>query len=128
MAEANRPDGFVVLSLGYITEPPMSFATLFGNSDGALVLTSFYFSSSHHHPLVGLDTMLEDIWVTEDEVGMRHYLTSPAVNLANAFVRSHTNSVNFDTIPPHWSSTYNPNPFPPQQPPARVGLQVRDEL
>ena len=33
MAEANRPDGFHVLSLGYVA-PPLSYDTLFNNSNG----------------------------------------------------------------------------------------------
>ena len=70
MAEANRPDGFKVLSLGYAEGPPdqMSPLTLVGQST------------------VGLDSLMEDIQVTQDLQGFRHYLTDAAVSLVNDFV------------------------------------------
>jgi hypothetical protein len=108
MAEADRPDGFRVLSLGYAEGPPgaMSTATLTGGSS------------------VGLESLLEDIRVAHEQ-GFRHYLSDATVTLVNSFVLDH--AAWDDTAPPQWSSTYNPNlpgfPNPPGAPPPRVGIQ-----
>ncbi|HXG63303.1 MAG TPA: hypothetical protein VNO22_18175 [Planctomycetota bacterium] len=109
IAESQRPDGFRIVSLGYAEGPPdrMSRDTLVGRST------------------VGLDSLLEDIRVTQELHGFRHYLTDAPVLLANTFVLDHANLT--DAAPPRWSSTYNPHtppfPTPPSEPPPRVGLQ-----
>lgn len=108
-AEAQRPDGFRVLSLGYAEGPPseMSRETLVGRST------------------VGLASLLEDIRVAQEEAGFRHYLTDASITLVNTFVRDHADPN--DRRPPAWSSTYNANahawPVPPGPPAPRVGLQ-----
>ena len=57
MAEANRPDGFRVLSLGYAEGPGIDHGTLRGTSTA------------------GLATLLEDIRQTEELAGFRDELT-----------------------------------------------------
>ena len=109
MAEANRPDGFRVLSLGYAEGAPdrMSPLTLTGEST------------------LGFDSLLEDIRVTQHEAGFRHYLTDRHIRIVNRFVRDHADLA--DAAPPVWSSTYNVNraadgtALPPTP---RVGLQA----
>jgi hypothetical protein len=109
MAEANRPDGFRVLSLGYAEGPPdqMSSSTLLGQSS------------------LGYDSLIEDIRVTEQLAGFRHYLTDAGVQLVNTFVKDHGTLL--DTSPPVWTSTYNdhdpPYPTPASEPTPRVGIQ-----
>jgi hypothetical protein len=106
MAEANRPDGFRVLSLGYAEGPPdqMSPLTLVGQST------------------VGLDSLREDVQVTQDLQGFRHYITDAAVSLVNDFVYS--NSSLDDHDPPWWTSTYNDQFVSPAVAPTpRVGIQ-----
>jgi hypothetical protein len=106
MAEANRPDGFRVLSLGYAEGPAgqMSTATLLGQST------------------LGLDSLMEDIHVTEDLTGMRHYLTDARVVLLNEFVRTHASMDDHD--PPQWTSTYDDMMvMPAVAPTPRVGIQ-----
>ncbi|MBK8977045.1 MAG: hypothetical protein IPM29_14110 [Planctomycetes bacterium] len=112
MAEAQREDGFTVLSLGYAEGPPgsMDHATLLGQST------------------VGRASLLLDIVETEDLLGFRHYITDASVTLANTFVHDHRSGP--DTSPPVWSSTYNANvppwPDPPGAPTPRVGIQRAD--
>ena len=110
MAEASRADGFRVLSLGYAEGPPgqMDERTLVGGST------------------VGLDSLLEDIRVTEREAGFRHYLTDASVTLVNRFVTDHADRT--DDAPPVWTSTYNDHDHrsggaPPAAPTPRVGVQ-----
>ncbi len=109
MAEANRPDGFKVLSLGYAEGPAteMDVLTLVGHSD------------------TGLASLLTDIQETQDLAGFRHYLTDGGVAFPNDFVRMHTDLS--DTTPPTWTSTWNDNAWPFPQPPGaptpRVGIQ-----
>jgi hypothetical protein len=108
MAEANRPDGFEVVSLDYAVGPPneMSDATLIGQST------------------VGYSDLLEDIHVAEDLAGFRHYISDPAVELVNDFVRTHASSDNGDHDPPQWTSTYNDHiDSPPIAPTPRPGIQ-----
>lgn len=109
VAEAQRPDGFRILSLGYAegTGDTAASATLLGQGAAAL------------------DSLLEDIRVTEQVAGFRHYLTNAGVDLVNAFVRDHTSTA--DTTPPAWSSVWNTNvdratgvPAPPTP---RIGIQ-----
>lgn len=104
MAEANRPDGFQVLSLGYAVGPGIDPATLTGGSTA------------------GLDTLLEDIRVTQDVVGFRHHLTAEPIRV-HGFVRDRPSPP--DAAPPAWSSTWNANrdgalAAPPTP---RVGIQ-----
>ncbi len=69
--------------------------------------------------------MIEDIRVCEKVVGMRHYLTTGGVDLSNAFVLQHTPTRQADWDAPIWSSTYNPNIWPPGPPNSlRIGIQV----
>lgn len=107
MAEANRPDGFTVLSLGYAEGPGLEHATLRDQST------------------TGLPTLLQDIVETQDLVGFRHYMTDAALVYSNAFVR--TRPVVADTTPPVWSNTDNdrayPWPTPAGEPTPRVGVQ-----
>jgi hypothetical protein len=109
MAEANRPDGFRVLSLGYAEGPAgqMSPATL----------------TSGAGP--GFDSLLEDIHVTQDLAGFRHYLTDAKVHLVDDFVLTHASLDDHD--PPRWTSTYNDHvSLPAVEPTARVGIQTAD--
>lgn len=103
MAEANRPDGFQVLSMGYAEGPGVSEATLRGQSTE------------------GLETLLEDIRVAHAQ-GFRHFLTVEKVR-ASTFVRDRADLT--DREPPVWSSTYNVNRSGglPAAPTARVGIQ-----
>jgi hypothetical protein len=106
MAEANRANGFRVLSLGYAEGPAdvISTSTLLGTST------------------VGLASLLEDIHVTQDLQGFRHYLTDGAVALVNDFVLAHADLTDHD--PPAWTSTYNDHATTPAQAPTpRVGIQ-----
>jgi hypothetical protein len=106
MAEANRPDGFTVLSLGYAEGPAdrMSKETLVGRST------------------IGIDSLVEDIRVTEALAGFRHYLTDASVRLVNDFVLTHADLD--DHTAPVWTSTFNDHEaVPVGQPTARVGIQ-----
>jgi hypothetical protein len=109
MAEANRPDGFTVLSLGYAegTGLPGALDTLTGKS------------------MVGLESLLEDIRVAQELAGFRHYIGNAAISLVNTFVRDHSNFD--DRTPPRWTSTFNARAYDPmlgaQEPAPRVGIQ-----
>jgi hypothetical protein len=106
MAEANRPDGFRVLSLGYAAGLPdeMSPDTLVGKST------------------VGYESLLEDIRVTQDVAGFRHYLSTPDLTLVNDFVAVHATWD--DQQPPVWTTTFDDRGESPLEPPrARVGIQ-----
>ena len=106
MAEANRPDGFRVLSLGYAEGPAeqMSPQTLLGQST------------------LGYDDLIEDIRVTQQLAGFRHYLTDAKVDLVNDFVLTHGDLEDHD--PPQWTSTYNDqSEIPAVAPTPRVGIQ-----
>jgi hypothetical protein len=72
--------------------------------------------------------LLEDIRVTEEVAGFRHYLTTAGVDLVNPFVRDHPpRSATADTTPPVWSSVWNANSDVatglPTMPTARIGIQ-----
>ena len=105
VAEASRPDGFQVLSLGY-AEGPEEYhlkETLLGNSTD------------------GLEVLMEDMNIAQEEAGFMHYITDGNVVLVNDFVITHESTE--DETPPTWSSTYNPSTsWPPEAPPARVGI------
>ncbi len=108
LAEANRADGFRVLSIGYAEGPAdqMDQATLVGGST------------------LGYDSLLEDIRVTERLAGMRHYLTDASLTLVNRFVEDHADRT--DAEPPVWTSTWNDRssyPATPIEPTPRIGIQ-----
>jgi hypothetical protein len=106
MADANRPDGFKVLSLGYAAGPAdqISVDTLLGAST------------------LGYDSLIEDIRVSQDLAGFRHYLADPLLMQMNDFVRAHASLD--DQIAPVWSSTYNDHDGSPAgEPTPRVGIQ-----
>ena len=108
VAESQRPYGFRTLSIGYVegTEVAGASDTLLGRGTA------------------GLDTLLEDIRVTEKVAGFRHYLTNADLTLNNTFVRDHADLT--DTTPPVWSSVWNRNVDAKglaSPPTARVGLQ-----
>lgn len=105
VAEAERPDGFQVVSLGYAEGPEQYHLkeTLFGNSSD------------------GLDILMEDMNVAE-QAGFMHYITDGGVTLVNDFVITHESDE--DLYPPVWSSTYNASTaWPPEAPEPRVGIQ-----
>lgn len=106
VAEASRPDGFQVLSLGYAEGPEEYHLkdTLLGNSEE------------------GLDILMEDVYVAQEEAGFMHYITDGGVVLVNDFVITHENKT--DETAPTWSSTYNESTaWPPEPPKPRVGIQ-----
>ena len=106
VAEANRPDGFQVVSLGY-AEGPAEYElkdTLLGNSE------------------VGLDILMEDMNLAVEEAGFMHYITDGSVTMVNDFVLKHETEE--DDAPPMWSSVYNDSTaWPPEAPDARIGIQ-----
>lgn len=108
MAEANRPDGFKVLSLGYANgfndaaKPGIDIKTLLGQS------------------ILGLDILMTDVKEAQG-AGFVPYITSASVDFMNSFVKNNTSTL--DTTPPEWSSTYNANYDPPLPPAPRVGIQ-----
>ncbi|MBE5863238.1 MAG: hypothetical protein E7295_10365 [Lachnospiraceae bacterium] len=105
IAEASRPDGFQVLSLGY-AEGPEEYhlkETLFDKSTA------------------GLDILMEDVTYAQD-AGFMHYITDGSVTLVNDFVIHHESKE--DSTAPVWNSTYNSSPvWPPEAPTPRVGIQ-----
>ncbi len=109
MAEANRPDGFRVISLGYAEGPidRMALATLRDQNS------------------LGRDSLLLDIFEAQDLAGFRHYITNAGITYLNDFVRRYGELA--DSTPPRWSSTYNTNrkpyPQPHEAPEARIGIQ-----
>jgi len=103
MAEANRPDGFKVLSLGYAEGPGIAHETLLGLSSE------------------GFSDLISDIEFTQNQAGFRHYITDAAIIYLNDFVMNH--SMISDSQPPVWTSTYNTSPWPPQEPLPRTGIQ-----
>lgn len=108
MAEANRPDGFKMLSLGYANgfngpKPGIDIQTLMGTSN------------------VGYDILMNDVQEALS-VGFRPYLTSALVDFVNSFVKN--NALMTDTTPPAWQSVYNENYQYLAGPPVpRVGIQ-----
>ncbi|WP_306533830.1 hypothetical protein [Geobacter sp.] len=109
MAEANRSDGFKMLSLGYANgfggaKPGMDVQTLLGNSN------------------TGFNILMQDIQESHS-VGFRHYITNATVDLVNSFVKNNEN-LN-DTTAPDWSSVFNIhyNDYPTSAPDVRPGIQ-----
>ena len=107
MAEANRADGFRVLSLGYAEGPGIDLGTLTGTASA------------------GATELDEDIRQSEELVGFRHYLSDAGVALANTYVLDLPLAP--DATPPSWSSTFNDNaqpwPTPAAAPTPRIGIQ-----
>ncbi len=108
MAEANRPNGFKVLSLGYANgfdapKTGIDIQTLLIGPTGP-----------------GFGTLVDDVTFAQ-EVGFFPYITSASVDFMNSFVKNFTSRI--DTVPPKWSSTYNANFDPPLAPVPRVGIQ-----
>lgn len=105
MAEASRPNGFEVLSLGY-AEGPEEYAlkdTLMGKSKK------------------GMDVLMTDIREAQS-VGFHHYITDGGLGLVNDFVITHDEEE--DTDAPVWSSVYNDTKvFPAEPPDPRVGVR-----
>lgn len=98
-AEANRPDGFRVFSLGY-AEGPGEYRlkeTLMGDSDA------------------GLDILLRDIREAED-AGFSHYITDRDLTMVNHFVADHEEAE--DAAPPYWTSVHNLSEAYPYEAPA----------
>jgi hypothetical protein len=113
MAEANRPDGFKVLSLGYANgftapKPGIDIQTLLLGASGS-----------------GYATLMDDVRFAQ-EVGFTPYITSASVDFLNSFVK---NNASFsDTTPPQWSSVYNASSAPQLLPPVpRVGIQKAEK-
>lgn len=105
VAEASRPDGFQVLSLGYAEGP----------AEYHLKDTLMGYSTE------GLDILMEDMNVAE-EAGFMHYITDGGVVLVNDFVITHEETA--DDTAPIWTSTYNASTaWPPEAPEPRVGVQ-----
>lgn len=112
MAEANRADGFKVISLDYVNgwggdgvlpKPGIDILTLTGDSTTGMA---------------ELQTNIDEAL----SIGFRPYLTDAPVTYINPFVERHANLV--DKTPPTWSSTYNTNAaFPAAAPVPRVGIQ-----
>lgn len=101
-AEANRPAGFRVLSLGY-AEGPEEYRlkeTLLGKSEA------------------GLDILIEDMNQAQNEAGFSHYITDGALLMANDFVLEHEEET--DLLPPVWSSVHNDSIYDAPKP--RVGI------
>lgn len=103
-AEAGRPDGFHILSLGYAEGPEELELqdTLLGNSTA------------------GIDILMEDIEQAQNQMGFSHYITDVGRTLVNDFVITYED--NSDNSPPVWSSVYNPSTWPICEPEARVGI------
>lgn len=104
-AEAGRPDGFHILSLGYAEGPDTLELqdTLLGNST------------------VGMDILMEDINQTQNEMGFSHYITDKKKLLVNDFVGKHREED--DDSPPFWSSVYSDaSIWPARETEARVGI------
>ena len=111
IAEASRPDGFQVLSLGYAEGPEEYHLkdTLFDKSED------------------GLDILMEDMNLAVEEAGFMHYITDGGVVLVNDFVLNHESKT--DLTAPVWSSVYNTSTaWPPEPPKPRVGIQEAEPI
>ena len=108
MAEANRPDGFKMLSLGYANgfdapKPGIDVQTLLTGSTG-----------------LGFDILLTDVNEAL-AVGFLPYTTSASVDFVNSFAKN--NMPLTDLTAPQWSSVYNASYDPPAASIPRVGVQ-----
>jgi hypothetical protein len=114
MAEANRPDGFKMLSLGYAN----GFDAAKPGIDIQTLLSTTY----------GIGTGFSELYTDMQEahaVGFRHYLTSATVDFVNSFVKKFEDMS--DLSAPVWSSVYNVNYGYPDNtldaPVSRIGIQ-----
>lgn len=108
IAEANRPDGFRILSLGY-AEGPSKYQlkkTLTGNVD------------------TGKETLLKDMNQAQNEAGFCHYITDSKLLLVNDFV--YENKEEIDTLPPVWSSVHNQSMY--QNPLSHIGIGEMESI
>jgi hypothetical protein len=108
MAEANRPNGFKVLSLGY--------ANGFDAPKAGIDLQTLLLGATG----MGYGTLMNDVNFAQ-EVGFTPYITSASVDFMNSFVKN--NDPHTDTTPPVWSSVYNATYDPPLPLAPRVGIQ-----
>lgn len=102
-AEAERPDGFQILSLGY-AEGPRWFhlkETLTGRAED------------------GLAVLLRDLEEAQDIAGFSHYITDASLTLANDFVLERRREE--DRQPPVWSSVHNPDLYSSPVPQVGIG-------
>ncbi len=120
MAEAIRPNGFKVFSLGY-AEGPENLATQETLLDTLQGESQF-----------GFEELLKDTNETQDLFGFRHFISNAKIGILNDFVKQRS-SLN-DNQAPIWSSTYNNIPCGQDEnsdlmPTPRVGVQqvVRSE-
>lgn len=116
MAEANRPDGFKVLSLGYAD----SFNGPKPNIDIQTLLWNPATAPAGSTPPKGYNVLMTDLQETLG-VGFRHYITSASVDYVNSFVKNNTDLA--DAAPPQWSSVYNAGYDTISAPDPRIGIQ-----
>jgi len=114
MAEAVRPDGFKVFSLGY-AEGPENLAT------GESLLDTLLGESQF-----GFQQLLKDANEAQALFGFRHSISDANVSALNNFVKKYS-PLN-DNRPPRWSSTYNDIPCGQGEnsylmPTPRIGVQ-----
>lgn len=102
LAEADRSDGFRVLSLGYAEGP--------GGADAKLALQG---AQNDTVPM-----LLEDVKETE-RLGMVHYLTDASLTIVNNFAGNRRGK----SEPPEWGSTKTPAEFGKPYDAPREGLR-----
>lgn len=103
LAEADRPDGFRVLSLGYAEGP-----------DGAKLMQMLSGKAAPSK------MMLDEIDETAAQMGMVHYMTNQAVSNVNTFVIDHMPKA---AKVPVWGSTKPPSVWGEPYEMPRIGLQ-----
>ena len=103
--EANRPDGFTVLSLGYAEGPEeYGLKKALNGKKGS-----------------GLAILREEIAEAENIAGFSHYITNANLTMINDFVLD--NRITNDDEEPAWSSVYNNSTvWPPHEPEPRIGI------
>ncbi|MWC29781.1 hypothetical protein GON22_16940 [Paenibacillus sp. MMS18-CY102] len=103
LAEADRPDGFRVLSLGYAEGP-----------DGAKLKQMLSGKTAPSKLL------LDDVDETVSQMGMLHYMTNQLVSSVNTFVLDHMPKA---AKPPAWGSTKLPSVWGQPYDAPRIGVQ-----
>ncbi|MFC0214189.1 hypothetical protein ACFFK0_17305 [Paenibacillus chartarius] len=103
LAEADRSDGFRVLSLGYAEGP-----------DGGAAKQALTDASGAAAPA----TLLEDVKETE-QLGMVHYLTDAGLTIVNHFAAGHR----LEPAAPTWGSTKTPSLYGKPYDGPREGIQ-----
>jgi hypothetical protein len=125
-AEARRQSGFHILSLGYAGGQGAPVTTLTGSTTTGLATFLEVRQSSNRMTGIGTHQKhrSQDIRVTQDLQGFRHFLTDAAVSYPNNFVRQNSDYTS-DSAAPVWTSTYNDNlgGTTPGPPTPRVGVQ-----